>query len=149
MAMGKGRAFFGAAMAACLALAAVACGRSAPEERLRETMGELQAAIEKKDASALADVLAEDFIGPGAMDRAGARRMAQLMFLRHGAVGANVGPVAIELQPGHATARFNVALTGRSGQLLPDAARLYDVTTGWREVDGEWRMTSVEWVGRL
>jgi len=149
MAMGKGRAFLGAAMVACLALATVACGRSAPEQRLRETMGALQAAIESKDASALEDVLAEDFIGPGAMDRTGARRMAQLMFLRHGSVGANVGPVAIEMKPGHATARFDVALTGSSGQLLPDAARLYDVTTGWREVDGEWRMTSVEWVGRL
>jgi len=147
--MGKVTAFFGAAMAVCLALASVACGRSAPEQRLRETMGELQASIETKDAAALEEVLAEDFIGPGALDRTGARRMAQLMFLRHGAVGANVGPVAIEMKPGHATARFNVALTGSSGQLLPDAARLYDVTTGWREVDGEWRMTSVEWVGRL
>ena len=147
--MGKGRRLVAVAMTACLALAAVACGRNAPEERLRETMGELQAAIEKKDASALEDVLAEDFIGPGALDREGARRMAQLMFLRHGSVGANVGPVSIDMTPGHATARFNVALTGSSGQLLPDAARLYDVTTGWREVDGQWRMTSVEWQGRL
>jgi ketosteroid isomerase-like protein len=147
--MGKGRVFVGAVVVVCLAVVMAACGRSAPEERLRETMGELQAAIEKKDAAAVADVLAEDFIGPGALDRAGARRMAQLMFLRHGSVGANVGPVAVEMQPGHATARFNVALTGGSGNLLPDAARLYDVTTGWREVDGEWRMTSVEWDARL
>ncbi|MDR0181783.1 nuclear transport factor 2 family protein [Lysobacter arvi] len=112
-------------------------------------MGELQAAIEKKDAAALEDLLAEDFVGPNGLDRDGARRMAQLMFLRHGEIGANVGPVTVDLRPGHATATFNVALTGRSGQLLPEAARLYDVTTGWREVDGEWRMTSVEWEGRL
>ena len=136
-------------MAVCVAVAMAACSRPAPEQQLRETMGELQTAIEKKDAAALEDVLAEDFIGPGTLDRAGARRMAQVMFLRHGSVGANVGPVDIQMQPGHATARFNVALTGGSGNLLPDAARLYDVTTGWREVDGEWRMTSVEWEGRL
>jgi len=147
--MGKGKAFVAVAAAACLALAMVGCGRSAPEERLRETMGELQVAIETKDAAALEDVLAEDFVGPGALDRSGARRMAQLLFLRHGAVGANVGPVSIDMQPGHATARFDVALTGGSGPLLPDAARLYNVTTGWREVDGEWRMTSVAWEGRL
>jgi hypothetical protein len=147
--MGKGRIFVGFAVALGLAVAMAACGRAGPEQRLRETMGELQTAIEKKDAAALDDVLAEDFIGPGALDRAGARRMAQLIFLRHGAVGANVGPVTVEMQPGHATARFNIALTGSSGNLLPDAARLYDVTTGWREVDGEWRMTSVEWEGRL
>jgi len=147
--MGQGRALVTTALAVCLALMAAACGRTPPEQRLRDTMGELQAAIEKKDAAALEDVLAEDFAGPNGLDRTGARRMAQLMFLRHGAIGANVGPVAIDLQPGHATARFSVALTGSSGQLLPDAARLYDVTTGWREVDGEWRMTSVEWAGRL
>ncbi|BDU16842.1 nuclear transport factor 2 family protein [Lysobacter auxotrophicus] len=137
------------AMAVCLAFVLAACGRGAREQRLRDTMGELQSAIERKDVAALEDVLAEDFVGPNGLDRTGARRMAQLMFLRHGAIGANVGPISIDLQSGHATARFNVALTGSSGQLLPDAARLYDVTTGWREVDGEWRMTSVEWTGRL
>ena len=147
--MWKGRVFAGVVVAACLALLTVACGRTPPEERLRETMGELQAAIEQKDAAALDEVLAEDFVGPSGLDRDGARRLAQLMFLRHGAIGANVGPVAIDMTPGHATAKFNVALTGSSGQLLPDTARLYDVTTGWREVDGQWRMTSVEWVGRL
>ncbi|MFE0500225.1 nuclear transport factor 2 family protein [Lysobacter soli] len=147
--MWKGLVFVGVVVAACLALLTVACGRTPPEERLRETMGELQAAIEQKDAAALDEVLAEDFVGPSGLDRNGARRLAQLMFLRHGAIGANVGPVAIDMTPGHATARFNVALTGSSGQLLPDTARLYDVTTGWREVDGQWRMTSVEWVGRL
>ena len=136
-------------MVMCLALALAACGRSPPEARLRETLAELQLAVEGKDATALEDVLAEDFVGPDALDRDGARRMAQLMFLRHGTVGANVGPVDIELKDQHATARFSVALTGSSGQLLPDAARLYDVTTGWREVDGEWRMTSVAWEGRL
>ena len=147
--MWKGRVFVGVVVAACLALLTVACGRTPPEERLRETMGELQAAIEQKDVAALDEVLAEDFVGPSGLDRNGARRLAQLMFLRHGAIGANVGPVSIDMKPGHATAKFNVALTGSSGQLLPDTARLYDVTTGWREVDGQWRMTSVEWVGRL
>ena len=147
--MWKGRVFIGVVVAACLALLTVACGRTPPEERLRETMGELQAAIEQKDTAALDEVLAEDFVGPTGLDRNGARRLAQLMFLRHGAIGANVGPISIDMTPGHATAKFNVALTGSSGQLLPDTARLYDVTTGWREVDGQWRMTSVEWVGRL
>lgn len=132
-----------------LAAALAACGRTPPEQRLRGTLAELQAAIENKDAGALEDVLAEDFVGPDALDRDGVRRMAQLMFLRHGAVGASLGPVSIDLQPGHATARFNVALTGGSGQVLPDAARLYDVQTGWREVDGEWRLISAEWEAKL
>jgi hypothetical protein len=139
----------GVAAALCLVWVVAACDRSPPEVRLREALGELQAVVERRDAAALDEVLAEDFIGPDSLDRAGARRMAQLMFLRYGAVGASTGPVSIDLQPGHATARFSVALTGGSGQVLPDAARLYDVTTGWREVDGEWRMTSASWEGKL
>lgn len=147
--MGSWTAFHRAAAVLCLGWAVAACDRSPPEARLRETLAELQAVVERKDAAALDDVLAEDFVGPDALDRQGARRMAQLMFLRHGSIGASVGPVSIDLQPGHATARFNVALTGSSGQLLPEAARLYDVTTGWREVDAQWRMTSAEWKASL
>jgi hypothetical protein len=57
--------------------------------------------------------------------------------------------VAVQLQPGHATARFSAALSGGSGRLLPDAAQLYDVETGWREEDGEWRLTSARWTPKL
>ncbi len=132
-----------------LALVLAACSGAPPEQRLRGTLSQLHAAIETKDAGALEEVLADDFIGPGSLDRDGARRMAQLMFLRYGAVGANIGPVSIDMRSGHATARFNVAVTGGSSQLLPEAARLYDVETGWREVDGQWQMTSAQWEARL
>jgi hypothetical protein len=53
------------------------------------------------------------------------------------------------MQPGHATVRFEAALTGGSGNVLPDAARLYGVETGWRLDDGEWRLTSASWKPRL
>lgn len=132
-----------------LALAAVACGRTPPEQRLRETIGALGEAIERRDAAALEEVLADDFVGPQSLDRDGARRMATLLFLRYRDVGTTFGLVDVELQPGHATARFSVGLTGGSGAVLPDAARLYDVETGWREVDGEWRLTSASWTPRL
>lgn len=132
-----------------LALAAVACSRTPPEQRLRETIGGLGEAVERRDAAALEAVLADDFVGPQSLDRDGARRMAALLFLRYRDVGTTFGPVDVELQPGHATARFSVGLTGGSGAVLPDAARLYDVETGWREVDGEWRLTSASWTPRL
>ena len=43
------------------------------------------------------------------------------------------------------TVRFTAALTGGSGSLLPDSAQVYDVETGWRFDDGNWRMTSATW----
>ena len=39
--------------------------------------------IERRDGSALQESLADDFIGPDGLDRDGARRTAQLMFLRY------------------------------------------------------------------
>ncbi len=132
-----------------LLVSVLGCSRTPPEQRLRETVETLQQGIEHRDASVLDGVLAEDFIGPDTLDREGAGRIARLMFLRHRQIGVKLGPVAVQLQPGHATARFTAALTGGSGQLLPDAAQLYEVETGWREEGGEWRLTSAAWVPKL
>ena len=132
-----------------LMLVLIGCSRTPPEQRLRETVEVLHGAIEQRDATGLNDVLAEDFIGPDSLDRDGARRMAQLMFLRHRDIGVSLGPVTVQLQPDHASARFSAALSGGSGQLLPDAAQLYEVETGWREEGGEWRLTSARWTPKL
>ncbi|HEY0660593.1 MAG TPA: nuclear transport factor 2 family protein [Lysobacter sp.] len=131
------------------AMSAIGCARTSPEQELREAMSALQAGIEARDAGRVDDWLADDFVGPEGLDRAGARRLAQAMFLRHRDVGASLGPVEVVLQQRHATVRFNAALTGGSGSLIPDAARIYDVETGWRLDDGEWRMTSARWTPRL
>lgn len=145
-----GRAISRLGTVALLAILSAGCGRAPPEQRLRETIEALHEAVERKDAAGVHDLLADDFVGPDALDRDGVRRMAQVMFLRHGHIGASTGPVAIQMSPGHATARFSVAMTGGSGeQLLPDAARLYEVETGWREQDGQWRLTSARWNARF
>jgi hypothetical protein len=126
-----------------------ACAREAPEARLRARVATLQQAIAGHDAGGVRDALAEDFIGPDGLDRAGAVRLAQAMFLRYRSLGVHAGPLAVEMQPGHATVRFQAALTGGDGGVLPEAARLYDVETGGRLEDGEWRLVSVAWTPRL
>ena len=125
-----------------------ACTGTPPEQRLREAMAGMQAAVEQRDAAALADHLAEDFVGPEGMDRDGARRMAMVMLRRHRSVGVTLGPPDIELQDGHATVRFSAVLTGSSG-VLPESARVQEVTTGWRDEGGAWRLTSADWERRL
>lgn len=122
-----------------------ACARTPPEQALREAMAGVQTAIEERDAAALASHLAEDFVGPDGLDREGARRMATLYLMRHKRVGATLGPLDIQLQEDHASVRFTAALTGGSGRLLPETGSLYDIRTGWRIEDGEWRMTSATW----
>lgn len=146
-AIGPVARLFGAMVVlACLS----ACGRSeSPEQRLRATIGVLNAAIEKRDSAAVADVLADDFVGPEGLDRQGARRLAVATFMRYRDLGVTLGPLEVKTTPGHATVRFSAALTGGSGRALPDAAQLYEVESGWREDDGEWRMTSARWTARL
>ena len=125
-----------------------ACAREAPEARLRTTVATLQQAIAGHDAGGVREALAEDFIGPDGLDRAGAVRLAQAMFLRYRSLGVHAGPLAVEMQPEHATVRFQAALTGGGEGLLPETARLYDVETGWRLEDGEWRLVSLAWTPR-
>ncbi|MDQ3510986.1 MAG: nuclear transport factor 2 family protein [Pseudomonadota bacterium] len=131
----------------CLLLAAAlsSCGRAPPEERLREAIGQMQVAIEERDAGSIEDALAEDFIGPDGLDRTGARRLAQVVFLRHRDVGVTLGPLRVDMKQDHATVEFAAVLTGGSGDLLPDSGRIYDVRTGWRMEGDEWRLTSAQW----
>ena len=135
--------------ALCLAVLFAACSRTDPEKALRASVAQLQAAVDAREASAIEDLLAEDFVGPEGLDRQGARRMAQLVFLRHQHVAAKLGPLEVTMQDEHATARFTAVLTGGAGGLLPDTGQLYDVQTGWRMQDGEWKLTSATWAPQL
>ena len=130
-------------------LAAAGCARTAPEEALREAVHGALAAIEAREAGDLADHLAGDFVGPGGLDRDGARRLAALHFLRHGDVGVLPGPLEVDMQEAHARVRFQAVLSGGNGRLLPDSAQAWQVDTGWRLVDGEWQLTSADWTPAL
>ena len=126
-------------------LALVGCARTPPEEALRARVAALEAAVDARDAGALRGFLADDFIGPGGMDDAGARRLAQGMFLRYRDIGTRLGPLSVELQDRHATVRFDAVVTGGAGALLPQSGQVYDVTTAWRLEGDEWRLVSAEW----
>jgi len=125
------------------------CGGGTPEQRLRASMEELQSAIQARDAKAVQARLADDFVGPDGLDRDGARRLAAASFLRYRDVWLRIAAVRYEVRGDRATVEFEAALGGGSGAALPDAAQLYEVRTGWRERDGEWRMISAQWKPRL
>jgi len=127
-----------------------ACGRTGPEQQLRRNIAQLQAGVQSRDLSSIRDALADDFVGPEGMDRTAAIRLAQVMYLQNQRIDAVFGPLQVTLlpsatNPDHATVAFSAAMTGGSGGALPDTARLYQVRTGWRLRDGDWRMTSADW----
>ncbi|WP_238345975.1 nuclear transport factor 2 family protein [Luteimonas saliphila] len=142
------RATVAGVFAASLLLSA-ACSRGDPEAALRQTVEDMQAALEKRDAAAMQQHLAEDFIGNGGLDRDGARRLAAAYLLRHRDIGISAGPLRMEMADTHAVVRFTAMLRGGSGRLLPDTARVYDVETGWRLVDGDWKLASARWTPAL
>lgn len=133
-----------ALLIAALAMLA-ACARTTPEARLRGTLAELEHAVDARDAAGIRGLLAEDFVGPEGLDKAGAVRLAQGMFLRYRDVGVHTGPFDVQVQGDHATVRCDAVLTGGAGGLLPDTGQAYTVTTGWRLDGGDWRLVAMEW----
>lgn len=131
---------------AVLAFAAlVACTREPAEQALRRTVAEMQAAVERREAEAFLDSVAEDFAGEHGMGREELARMLRLRFLRHGEVGVTAGPLEVELTGDRARVGFNALLTGGSGRFLPEEARHYVVETGWRYEDGRWMLIFARW----
>lgn len=137
-------------VATILLLAACAgCGRSDPEERLRQRVVELQAAIESRDLAAMQQMLADDFVGNDGMDRRQARALAMAITSRYRDIGVTFGPLSVQLQPpANASIRFSALTTGGEG-LLPQRAQAYDVETAWREEAGEWVLYHASWTPRL
>lgn len=127
------------------------CRATPSEEALRASVEALEVAIEARDPGAVADLLADDFVGPDGMDRDAARRLAQLAFLRSREVAVTLGPLDLDLHDGdgnrgmRATVSFTAALAGGSGRLLPESGSIYRVQTGWTHADGEWKLASARW----
>src|SRR6478609_9793759 len=131
-----------------------ACRRTGPEQQLRQDVAQLQAGVQARDLSSIRNALADDFVGPEGMDRNAAVRLAQMMYLQNQRINAVFSPLQVTLlpsaaNPDHATVAFSVALSGGSAGALPDTARMYQVLTGWRLRDGDWRMTSADWTSAL
>lgn len=140
--------FQGICRLACMGLLLIvsACSRSDPEQAVRAQLEALQQAIDARDAGAVEDLLAEDFIGNEGMDRRSAKQLAAGVFLRHREIGARLGPVTVDLRgQGEAIARFSVLATGGSGGLLPEQRQVYQVQTGWRLQDGDWKLLNASW----
>ena len=87
----------------------------------------------------------DDFAGPGEMDRDRFRRYLALLWLRNRQVGVTLGPLEVELVgPDRARVNFTAAARGGTGW-MPERAEVYQVKTGWRLEDDEWKLISADW----
>jgi len=128
-----------------LLLGITGCNREPPEQRLRQTIAEMQAAIEQGQPRTFMNHVASDFIGNESLDQAGLGQLLRGQLLLNAKVGIQTGPLTVEMQKNTATVRFTVLLTGSGGGLLPERGQMQQVISGWREVDGQWQLYSAQW----
>jgi hypothetical protein len=137
------------ALLAAALLVLAACSKPPPEEALRKTIDKMMEDGEAHRVSAVMDSVAEDFVGPNGMSQQELRRMLTFISMRHKSLGVTIGPMDVKLIGERATAKFTLGASGGSGGLIPDSGQIYEVTTGWKLVDGDWKLISADWNERL
>ena len=146
---GKAKRAWLAGLFAVALVALAGCDSTPPEQKLRATIAQMETDGEAHQVSAVMDVVADDFGGPGGMDRKGLQRFLTLVSLQNTNLGVTMGPVEVQLMGESATAKFTLGATGGAGRFVPDRAQVYDVTTGWRMEGGEWKLISAQWKDQL
>lgn len=121
------------------------CARSDPETRLRGDFQQLQSALDERRVGDFMDAISADFAGNEGLDRAATHKMLRLQMLGRATTSVTTGPLDVSLQGDTATVRFTAIATGGSGRFMPDTANVYDVTTGWRDQGGTWRVYYAQW----
>lgn len=140
------QALVGVVAGVVLALLAACATPPDDETAVRDRIGQLEQAIEDRDAADLEALLAEDFSGPGGMDRPRARAMASLLMARHRDVTMAWTLDGVDIQGDRARVDLSVALSsGTSPVAFPSRARLLDVELGLRRDGGRWMVVAARW----
>lgn len=132
-----------------LILGLAGCSRTPDEERIRAAIAAMEQAVEKREPRAFMEFIAPDFIGTDAsFDREAMHNLMRVQFLGNQGISVLLGPIEVNLQGERATARMTATLTGGSGGWIPERGAIYDIESGWKRVDGEWRCISANWQQR-
>ncbi|WP_240626160.1 nuclear transport factor 2 family protein [Pseudoxanthomonas sp. SGT-18] len=127
---------------------AAGCSRDPPEERLRDTLVRMQQALEERAPARFMEYVAADFVGNDGVDRDALQQAVRAQVLANQRIGLVLGPAEVEMRQGSATVRFSALATGSGGRWLPERGGSWDVTTGWREEGGDWRLHYARWERR-
>ena len=129
---------------ALLLLVVSACSRSTPEQVLRLQITQMQQGIEQREAARVIAPLADDFLGNGGMDRQAVERLLRAQLLLNQRIEVVLGPVDVRIEGHNAQADFSVVLAGGNGRLF-ERGRIHEVSTHWREQDGQWQLYRAQW----
>jgi ketosteroid isomerase-like protein len=125
-----------------------ACSKTPSEKALRDTIAAMQAAVEKKDASAFMQHVSENVrvTSPdtGELDRQGMRRTLSGILLAYPNI--NTGATIRELTINGSNAQTTVeVLSGGGAGALPDAVRHFSFNLSWAHDGSMWKLTRATW----
>jgi len=128
-------------------LLASACTRTPDEKRIRDTIAQMQKAVEAGSPRDFMQSISADFTGnDGTVDHDGLANILRLQVLRNAHQGVLLGPIEVKLDGDRATADFTATLTGRNADaILPERASIFSITSSWRRQGSEWRCYNAKW----
>ena len=122
-----------------------------PEQAIKGQITGMEDALAKRSSMTFMATLAESFLGGRSgqldTDKEAARKMLAVYFLRYHRIRVAVTHIEVKIYPEErflASASARVALAGGEN-LLPNAAGFYQVTSQWRNFDGDWKLTRLQW----
>lgn len=131
-------------LGAVLLLVLAACSRSTPEQALRIRIIQMQQGVEQREPARVIAPLAGDFLGNGGMDRQALERLLRAQLLLNQRIEVVLGPLDVRIDGQSAQADFTVVLAGGNGRLF-ERGRIHQVSTHWREQDGQWQLYRAQW----
>jgi hypothetical protein len=133
------------------ALLAAACTRTPDEQRIRETIAQMQKAVEDGAPRDFMRHVSTDFTGnQGTVDHAGLANVLRVEVLRSADQDVLLGPIEVELQGDRATANVTATLAGRgTGSVVPERASVFSIKSSWRKEGADWRCYNAVWEQKL
>ncbi len=123
-----------------------ACRQGSPEDQVREAFASTIEAVEKSDAAAATEMLAQDFQGPEGMDR-GAARLYLMGVFRQQKVGVTVLANRVRINREGALQAVDLVLTSKGGGLVPEDMGRRSYVIRWRKTGSHWKIRNVESAG--
>lgn len=128
-----------------------ACARTPDEQRIRDTIAQMQNAVEEGAPRGFMAHVSTDFTGnDGTVDHDGLANALRIEVLRNERQSVLLGPIDLELHGDRATANMTATLSGRStSSVMPERESIFSITSSWRREGSEWRCYDANWERKL
>jgi len=137
------------ALSLFVGLAAGCAGKGSPEDEVRAAIGAAEAAAEARDASALLDLVADDYQDSRGNGAEEIRRYVRGYLVAHQSIALLTRIDSIKLPATDlARVRATVGMVGKEAEAAGAwdlAADLYEFDVTLAREDGEWRVTRADW----